>query len=128
MAAMRRAWTARSAGLMRRLSRAVLLLAIASSLTACGGGGSTATAPGGGTPGTNTATLEWDAVNDPNLAGYRVYVGLFPGSYAVSENAGLSTTYTVTGLGNGTYYFAVTAYDASLNESVYSDEVSRSFP
>jgi hypothetical protein len=49
------------------------------------------------------------------------------GSYGHSINVGNQTTYTVTGLGNGTYNFAVTAYDASGNQSDFSNEASKTF-
>ena len=60
----------------------------------------------------NTATLAWDAVMHPNLAGYRVYFGTAPGTYSQAAGTGVNvgnvTTYTVTGLSSGTrYYFAV---------------------
>jgi hypothetical protein len=115
-----------------RQSVAVLLLVMtASSLAACGGdGGATDSGATGGVPsGTNTATLEWDAVTNPSPpSGYRVYVGIISGTYVQSVDVGLATTYTVTGLGSGTYYFAATAYDASMNESAYSNQISTTFP
>lgn len=80
-----------------------------------------------------TATLQWDAVVFPTLSGYRVYYGTSPGSYQQSAGAGIdagnATTFTVTGLGSGIrYYFAVTAYDSSNNESGYSNEVFKDIP
>ena len=79
-------------------------------------------------PAATTATLHWDAVVAANLSGYRVYYGTDPGTYLQSRGQGLSvgniTTYTLTGLSSGTrYYFAVTAFDSSNNESPYSNEV-----
>ena len=79
----------------------------------------------------NTATLAWDAVT--GASGYRIYYGTAPGTYFQSRGAGVDvgnvTTFTVTGLGSSTrYYFAVTAYDASNNESTYSNEISRTLP
>jgi chitodextrinase len=81
----------------------------------------------------NTATLQWDAVNFPTLSGYRVYVGTSSGTYQQAPGSGINvgnvTTYTVTGLGAGTrYYFAVTAFDGSNNESGYSNEVFKDVP
>lgn len=80
-----------------------------------------------------SATLSWDAVSNARVAGYRVYYGLASRNYAqakgVGLNAGGCTTYVVTGLDRGrTYYFAVTAYDASGNESDFSNEASKSIP
>lgn len=69
------------------------------------------------------AGLTWDANIEPDLAGYMVYYGTAPGSYGVPVDIGNQTTYTVTGLGYGTYYFSVTAYDTSGNQSDYSNEV-----
>lgn len=75
-------------------------------------------------------TLQWDSNSEADLAGYRVYYGTAPMTYIQPKgsglDAGLQTTYTVTGLTKGpTYYFAVTAYDSETpqNESDYSNEV-----
>ena len=69
-------------------------------------------------------TLAWDAITQPELAGYKVYVGTSSRNYGAGTNVGIVTQYTVTGLGPGTYYFAVTAYDATGRETGYSNEVS----
>jgi hypothetical protein len=98
----------------------VLLSLTTGLLAACGGGGA-----GGGT---NSVTLEWDAVTNPSPGGYRVYVGIASGTYQPFQDAGPFTTYTVTGLGSGTYYFVVTAYDMSNNESAFSNEILRILP
>jgi chitodextrinase len=81
----------------------------------------------------NTATLTWDAVTYPTLSGYRVYYGTSPGNYLQSAGQGINvgnvTTYPVTGLSSGTrYYFAVTAFDSSGNESGFSNEVFKDMP
>lgn len=81
----------------------------------------------------NSATLTWDAAIAANLSGYRVYVGTAPGIYSQPKGQGTSvgnvTTYTMTGLSNGTrYYFAVTAFDTSANESDYSNEAFKDIP
>jgi uncharacterized repeat protein (TIGR02543 family) len=69
-------------------------------------------------------TLAWDPNTEPTLAGYKVHYGTASGSYQTHIDAGLTTTYTVTNLQDGgTYYFAVTAYDSSANQSGYSAEV-----
>lgn len=81
-----------------------------------------------------TATLSWTAPTTntdgtplTNLAGFKVYYGTSPGSYGAPINVGNVTSYPVTGLGSGTYYFAVTAYDASGSESGFSNEGSKTF-
>jgi len=72
----------------------------------------------------NSATLQWAANQEPDLAGYRIYDGTAPGIYGSSQNVGMTTTYQYTNLApNTTYYFSVTAYDTSGNESLPSQEV-----
>ena len=107
------------------LCKCILRLSATCLLIACGGGGG-----GGGSVGSSTAaaTLSWDpVVDDPTLAGYRVYYGIASRTYLQPAGQGLVvgnvTTYTVSGLSPAaTYYFAVTAYDQSGNESVFSSE------
>jgi hypothetical protein len=78
------------------------------------------------------ATLSWnppttnaDGTPLTDLKGYKVYYGTLSGNYLQNIDAGNVTTYTVANLSEGTYYFAVTAYDISRNESAYSNEVSK---
>jgi hypothetical protein len=72
-------------------------------------------------------TLAWDRNTETDLAGYRVYYGTGARVYNWFIDVGNATTYTVTGLADGsTYYFAATAYDSSGFESTYSGEVSKS--
>jgi len=70
-------------------------------------------------------SLAWDPSTTPNIVGYKVYYGNASHTYGAPITVGNRTTYTVTGLANGTYYFAVTAYDAAGNESDFSNEVSQ---
>lgn len=79
------------------------------------------------------ATLSWSAPTTytngsamSDLAGFRVHYGSSPGSYAQQLDVGKVTTHKVSNLANGTWYFAVTAYNASGSESAYSSEVSKS--
>jgi len=81
----------------------------------------------------NTATLEWDAVVAPNLRGYRIYYGPDPDVYLQLPGKGIDagnvTTYTITGLASGRrYYFAVTAFDGSNDESGFSNQVFKDIP
>jgi len=70
-------------------------------------------------------TLAWDANTESDLAGYKLHYGTASNSYSVHIDVNNVTTYTVAGLSAGqTYYFAATAYDASGNESGYSNSVS----
>jgi hypothetical protein len=81
-------------------------------------------------PANGTATLSWTAPADNSngspitgLAGYNIYYGTDPSNLTKSiEVAGASTTtYTVTGLSAGTYYFAVSAYNAEGVDSSLSN-------
>lgn len=73
------------------------------------------------------ALLAWDTNTEADLAGYRIYFGTSSRSYGAPIDVGNQTSYTVSGLGTQTYYFAVTAYNASGRESDYSNEVTKSF-
>ncbi len=75
----------------------------------------------------DTATVSWQPNNEKDLAGYRVYYGTASRSYGTPEAVAKTTTCcSFDGLAKGTtYYFAVTAVDASGNESGYSAEVSK---
>ena len=70
-------------------------------------------------------SLAWDASVTPGVVGYKVYYGNASRTYITNIPIGTQTAYTVTGLANGTYYFAVTAFDAAGNESDFSNEVSQ---
>ena len=74
-------------------------------------------------------TLAWDANTETDLAGYKVHYGTASGSYTTHVDVHKVTTAIVNGLTAGqTYYFVVTAYNASNNESGYSNQVSYSVP
>jgi hypothetical protein len=83
-----------------------------------------------------SVTLSWDAPTTntdgtplTDIAGYKVYYGTEYGNYTQNIDVGNVTTYKVANLTEGlTYYFAVTAYDTSANESTYSNDVSTSAP
>jgi hypothetical protein len=70
-----------------------------------------------------TKNADGTALTD--LTGYTLYYGQASQNYAMTVDVGDQTTYTLAGLEEGrTYYFAVTAYDTSGNESALSAEVS----
>ena len=81
-------------------------------------------------PSTGNVTLTWTANGEPDLAGYKIYVGTVSGTYNYPGSAfvtGKVTSYTVSNLPKGqTYVFAMSAYDSAGNESVLSAEVSKS--
>jgi hypothetical protein len=107
----------------------IMSLFVSLSLYNCGGGG------GGSSdnnPPVNTVTLTWaapttnaDGTPLTDLAGYKIYYGTISGNYTEVIDVGNVITYKVEGRQPGTYYFAVTAYDTSGNESDYSNEVSK---
>jgi len=115
---------------MTSLGRAVLVAALASTLSACGGGSggdkdtSAPAVPGGlvAVASTGQVALQWTAVTDADLAHYDVYAGTASG--ALTKISQVTTpSFTVTALTNGTqYFFAVTAVDATGNASARSAE------
>jgi len=72
--------------------------------------------------------LSWSADTEPDLASYKAYYGTSSRNYSTSINVGKVTSYTLTGLNAGTYYFAVTASDTSGNESGFSNEAILTIP
>src|SRR5207247_1053443 len=66
--------------------------------------------------------LAWNA--STGAAGYKVHFGTASGVYGTPVDVGIKTTYTVTGLAAGTYYFAVTAYNSSGVQSGFSNEAT----
>jgi hypothetical protein len=84
------------------------------------------------------ATLSWTANTEPDLAGYKIYYGTAkrtaasPGSnnggYQNKVDAGKVIAYTLNNLNTSQkYYFSLTAYDTSNNESGFSSEVGKIF-
>lgn len=70
-------------------------------------------------------TVSWNRNTEPDLAGYKVYYGTSSGHHSEVIDVGLVTRWVVDGLQPTTkYYFVVTAYDSSGNESEPSEEVS----
>jgi hypothetical protein len=77
----------------------------------------------------NAPTTNEDGTPLTDLAGYMLYYGRtsrsVSGTYEFSLDVGNQTTFTLPGLQDGQlYYFSVTAYDTSANESAFSNEVS----
>ena len=79
------------------------------------------------------ATLSWSPNTEMDLAGYKIYYGATPrtgncpsGGYPQKVDIGNKTSYTIDKLEKGkTYYFSITSYDKSGNESCFSTEVKK---
>jgi len=72
-----------------------------------------------------TVNLGWNASSSTDVTGYRIHFGTVSGTYTASIMVENVTTGTVSGLAEGvTYYFAVSALNASGLESAFSNEVS----
>jgi hypothetical protein len=77
-----------------------------------------------------TVQVTWNPNTEPDLAGYRLYVGEASGQYGEPVDVGNVTGHVmeITPQHGATYYFALTAYDTSGNESGYSDEATCFIP
>lgn len=76
--------------------------------------------------------LQWDPNSEPDLAGYRVYIGTQSGGpYTVVAELGLVAQYdgelNVPDDALSSFYWVVTAFDTSGLESDYSNEVGKTF-
>ena len=129
--------------MMKKTVNAFLLVIFVSLLSACGGGGSDdSTTDTTVTPSNDTISvqqkvdLSWIApttrtdgsyLESSDLVGYKVYYGISPDQLELYEEiVGVSDTATsITVSTPGTYYFAVTAYDADGLESSFSEIVSK---
>jgi hypothetical protein len=136
-----------------RLSMVSLLMAAVVAVSGCGGSDDDAVDPAAGgsapapapvpspspspspspAPANGSASLNWQAAPDADVAGYRVYYGTASGSYTQPRGTGLNAgnvvSFTVSGLTRGrAYFFAVSAYDGAGNESALSGEVSKMLP
>ncbi len=71
-------------------------------------------------------TVNADGTTLTDLAGYKIHYGTASQNYSQSVDVGNDTNYQFNSLDDGfIYYFAVTAYDTSGNESEYSGEASK---
>src|SRR4029450_4267868 len=82
-------------------------------------------------PNLGTATLQWDAPTTnvdgsplTDLGGFKLHYGTASGNYGASVDVGNQTSFTVRDLQPGnTYFFVVSAYDISGDQSGFSNEV-----
>ena len=89
-------------------------------------GGATSPPPPPSGTSTGTVTVMWNANTEADLQGYRVYVGTSSGARTQAFDVGNVTSTRLTLPLGSTYFFVVTAYDKSGNESSPSGELSRS--
>lgn len=73
-----------------------------------------------------TVQVTWNPNTEEDLAGYKLYHGTASGQYGEPVDVGNVTGHVmeITPQHGATYYFALTAYDTSGNESGYSDEAT----
>lgn len=129
---------------LRRWGSGILGLVVMLGFVACGSAGvvtapseSAAGAPGSPAPGSGTANLDWTTVTKNtdgtvlnNLAGYNVYYGT--SEYALTHLVQVpnpdATSYLVSDLTSGTWYFSVTAYTSDGVEGAPSNIGLKSIP
>ncbi len=69
----------------------------------------------------------WDASTDPYIAGYKLYQSAESGVYLNNPTEVISAgivTVTLNNVPDGTWFWVLTAYDDSNNESGFSNEVT----
>ena len=67
--------------------------------------------------------ISWLPNAEPDLAGYKIYYGRESGKYDFCIDADMAEHYEIEMPDSGEWFFAITAYDESRNESGYSNEV-----
>ena len=72
--------------------------------------------------GVGSVSLAWNEVD--GAVDYSVWYGTTAGVYDYAAHVGNVTSYTIQGLGAGTYYVVVAAYDNVVNRSAFSNEVN----
>ena len=72
-----------------------------------------------------SVTLAWDQNQETDLAGYKLYQSsTATGTKVLTQTLGKVTTTVVSGLVDGDYFWVLTAFDVSGNESGYSNQVT----
>lgn len=117
----------------RGLRIGALGMACAVVIAACGNPNAVVTGPNatphGAVPDNHTAVLTWTPVRSmtggrslKNLAGYKIYYGTSPRTMrTVTLPDPTLTTYHITNLASGTWYFAVAAYTRDGVEGIQSN-------
>jgi len=75
-----------------------------------------------------TVDFGWDANTEQDLAGYRLYQATTSGSYTkgtfIAEIPKPAVAYSLAAVPDGTYFWVLTAFDQTGNESGWSNEVT----
>jgi hypothetical protein len=70
-------------------------------------------------------TLAWDPNPEPDLSGYKIYIGVQSRQYSWIQDAGNRTQATLGNLDeNIPYFLSITAYNAQGKESEFSSELN----
>jgi hypothetical protein len=104
----------------------------------CGSGGSGTSSYKTSSTATGAAALSWNSVTTYtdnstfSPAGYKIYYGTAHNTYTTVVDIPVTSlvtqntpTFTIKNLPRGTYYFAISVYDASRTESALSTEASK---
>ena len=128
---------------MRSMKAACGVAVMALVLSGCGGGGSqsalsssspVSSASSSSVPSTGDAKLAWTAPTTnsngtalTDLAGYYIHYGTNPGNLTnvINISNASASSYTVTGLTSGTWYFAISAYTNTGLQSALSNVGSK---
>ena len=74
-------------------------------------------------------TLAWDPNTEPDLAGYKIYIGVQSRQYSWIQDVGTRAQATLGNLdGNITYFLSITAYNTRGMESSFSSELNYAPP
>ncbi len=72
-----------------------------------------------------SVSVSWDSNSENDLAGYCIYYGTESKYYDHIKDVGMTVSIQINNLTeNVRYYFVLTAYDSSGNESDFSEEIS----
>ncbi len=72
--------------------------------------------------------LAWNPNSETDLAGYNIYYGRASGDYDFKVTVGMRIDYPVILESGVEYFLALTAFDTSGNESVFSTELAYTVP
>ena len=79
--------------------------------------------------GQGVVNLQWNANPESNISGYKVLLGQSSGSYTITQDAGNTTSTTVSGLTpSATYFCALQAINAQGVGSALSSEITFTLP